>query len=324
MWPHVSKCAVVSKQHRQSSNSKSWRKQAARRRGKLDCVIICCVLEWAQPTIRRLDCLQHRSCCLYRRCFGGRMLRLCAEPFLVGWCISPGEGGMEGNQLALHKVYSASELTYMTPEHSVELSAADFIYGFECSEAVGDWLTKVLACEHAWQRADEAAEQQTKVDHRKGTENRKGKKQSMWEWHETSQRLFVGRWYRVDCNHPPEAKKFLYVFTVGQGGCGRQRYGSIQWTAVKVCLPVSCPELHSQAENVAAYREALPIHCCLFCALRLTIHVCLAKAENPRAASCPPRGASYRENVEAYRENKLQRLGFYISHLNEPGDSISW
>ena len=52
-------------------------------------------------------------------------------------------------------------------------------YGFECAEAVSDWLTKVLACEHAWQRADEAAEQQTKVDHRKGAENRKGKSQSM-------------------------------------------------------------------------------------------------------------------------------------------------
>lgn len=67
----------------------------------------------------------------------------------------------------------------MTPEHSVELGAADFIYGFECAEAVSDWLTKVLACEHARQRADEAAEQQTKVDHRKGTENRNGKSQSM-------------------------------------------------------------------------------------------------------------------------------------------------
>lgn len=36
------------------------------------------------------------------------------------------------------------------------------------------------------------------------------------------------------CNHPSAAKKFLYVFN---GGCGRQRYGSIQWTAVNVRLP---------------------------------------------------------------------------------------
>lgn len=45
---------------------------------------------------------------------------------------------------------------------------------------------------------------------------------------------------------PGWAKKFLYVSTVGQGGCGRQRYGSIQWTAVKVRLPAGGFWKHGQ------------------------------------------------------------------------------
>ena len=91
----------------------------------------------------------------------------------------------------------------------------------------------------------------------------------MWEWHETSQRLFVGGWYRVDCNHPPEAKKFLYVFTVGQGGCGRQRYGSIQWTAVKVPLPAG-PD--AGGFLLIGWRSRYGRIPCRVCNLRIKLH----------------------------------------------------
>ena len=87
-------------------------------------------------------------------------------------------------------------------------------------------------------------------------------------------------------------------------------------------MPRAASELPCRRVDVAV-KSTFVHFCTIVWSSRLTIHVCLAKVENPRAASCPPRGASYRENVEAYRNNKLQRLGFYFSHLNEPGDSIS-
>lgn len=82
--------------------------------------------------------------------------------FACGLIHQPGQGKRGGRTARILAGADASALSYLTPEHSIDLSLADFFYGFECAGGVSDWLVKFLACEHAWQQAeqaDEAAEQ---------------------------------------------------------------------------------------------------------------------------------------------------------------------
>lgn len=82
--------------------------------------------------------------------------------FACGLIHQPGQGKGGGRTARILAGADASALSYLTPEHSIDLSFADFSYGFERAGGVSDWLVKFLACEHAWQQAeqaDEAAEQ---------------------------------------------------------------------------------------------------------------------------------------------------------------------